>query len=377
LNVFFRIGTFIGTDTPFQEIKADPPDYGWAASRQLVSGSRAATIDQYIDLFRQAIARCSTENREVSLGLSGGRDSRHILFELCANRREPSYCWTVNTPHKPDEVTVAAQLCNRLGVKHVISRLERPFSKIEPYKNSLTAFSSLQHAWMAEAVLNGVIDTPVIFDGIGGDVLSAGLFLNDKRVQLLNQNRLDELVEEIVGPYNLFMFRDPSLFPRSKALEKVDEELRKHLKAPDPISSFYFWNRTRRDIGCSAFALLKANREAVFAPFLDPDLCSFLAGLPPSVTCDHQLHTEVIAKAYPQYAGIPYAHQSVDAIKHNRKIALNMLQYLLLNSSPEIDRKKVFLQLLRAATFASHSSDVQYLGPYTVYMTQLSRMVRN
>src|SRR5206468_4280691 len=115
LNVFFRIGTFIGTDTPFREVKVDPPDYAWATSRALVCASRDTVIDQYIHLFRQAMARCISPAQDTSIGLSGGRDSRHILLELCSTGRAPQYCWTVDTPHKPDEAAVAAQLCKRLG----------------------------------------------------------------------------------------------------------------------------------------------------------------------------------------------------------------------------------------------------------------------
>src|ERR1700749_40262 len=52
LNVFFRIGTFIGTDTPYRHIKADPPDYAWARNTPVVERTRSQIIDSYIELFR-------------------------------------------------------------------------------------------------------------------------------------------------------------------------------------------------------------------------------------------------------------------------------------------------------------------------------------
>ncbi len=378
LNVFFRMGSFVGTDTPFLYVKADPPDYEWIASTPAITGSREQIIDAYINLFRQAVGRCDSRGQTVSLGLSGGRDSRHILFELCRCNRPPARCWTVDLPAKPLELAVAKQICQRLKLSHSTFRLSGRFAEIEAVKNRVTSFSSLQHAWLTEAVLKGMAETPVLFDGIGGDVLSAGTFLTEERVKLLAENRIDELVEHLVLK-NLPAIRDLSLFPRQRALEKVSEELRKHLKAPDPISSFYFWNRTRRDIGSSAFALLRQRGQTVYAPFLDPDLSRFLAGLRPSITVDHRLHTDVIARAYPEHADIPYADVKGPvrrANRHYRKVAADTLRYLVANNSPMIQRKKVCVQLVRAATFSSHSSDVLWLGPSTVYLTELWKKSR-
>jgi hypothetical protein len=260
-----------------------------------------------------------------------------------------------------------------MGVSHTVFQLRGRFANIEAAKNRMTNYSSLQHGWMTEAVLSGIVETPVLFDGIGGDVLSAGLFLTPLRVKLLEQCRTDELVEDIVGE-TLPTLKDTSLFPRSRALEKVSEEFRKHLAAPDPISSFYFWNRTRRDIGSSAFALLRQRGQTVYAPYLDPDLSRYLAGLKPSTTVDHQLHTDVITKAFPDWADIPYAPSNEGlnhAASHYRKIAADTLRYLLRNSSPLVHRAKTCAQLLRAIASQNRSADVLWLSPSTVYLTEL------
>ncbi len=378
LNVFFRLGFFVGTDTPFRHVKADPPDYAWLTSTPVLTGTREQIIEEYIELFRQAVSRCRTEGQAVSLGLSGGRDSRHILLELCRTHKAPNRCWTVDFPAKPLELIVARQVCQRLGLTHTAYHLHGRFAKVEAVKDKLTSFSSLQHAWLTEAILEGIAETPVLFDGIGGDVLSAGAFLTDKLVALLTENRIDELVESLVS-YNLPAIRNVSLFPKERALEKVNEEFRKHLAAPDPISSFYFWNRIRRDIGSSAFALLRQRGQTVYAPYLDPDLSRFMAGLTPAMTANHRLHSDVIAKAYPEYADIPYAETkqiSNRTITHYRMVAADTLRYLFLNAShasPMIRRRKVCAQLIRAAAFTNHSSDALWLGPSTVYLTELSK----
>jgi len=378
LNVFLRIGTFIGTDTPYRHIKADAPDYAWAGNTPVLEGTRAQIIDGYIDLFRQAIRRCESEEKKFSLGLSGGRDSRHILLELSRAGRTPAHCWTIDLPWNPSEAVVARELCERLHIQHKVFKLSGKFAVFESYKNRLTSFSSLQHAWMIEAILGGLVTTAAVFDGIGGDVLSAGLFLNERRLKLLNEARFDELVEDIVGPEeNVVAVRETSLFPRRRALERVSEEFRKHLQAPDPISSFYFWNRTRRDIGCSAFTLLRSRSQTVHAPYLDPDMCRYLAGIPPSMTVDHNLHSDTIRKAFPQYAGIVYAGKTnpAGATAYYRKVAADSLRYLLRNGSPTVRRTKVCLQLVRALMFPQYSQEGLHLGAAAIYLTDLAKWI--
>jgi hypothetical protein len=332
LNVFLRIGTFIGTDTPFRQLRADPPDYEWAKTIRPTELSRAAIIDAYIDLFRLAVARCD-DGEKINLPLSGGQDSRHILLELCEQGRKPQKCWTVAVPWKPFEAEIAGQLCKSLDIPHTTFVPKGDIARGEAKKNLLTDYSSTQHCWMAEAVMAGLVKRTVVFDGIAGDVLSAGLFLTDARIQMLMRGRLDELVEDIVGPEeNVFGVDDETLFPRWRALEKVSEEFRKHLGAPDPISSFYFWNRTRRDIGCSPFKLLRLSAQGVHTPYLDPEVCRFLASLPPSVTVSHTLHAETITRAYPDFAHISYAVASPDfksAGPFFRRIAINAIGYLI------------------------------------------------
>jgi hypothetical protein len=94
LAVFLRLGFFLGDDTPFQSIRTLPrtarsPEAGTVT----ISGgyrfvrpqrlSRDAAIDGFIDLFRQAMSRRPPVGQDVVVPLSGGRDSRHILLELC------------------------------------------------------------------------------------------------------------------------------------------------------------------------------------------------------------------------------------------------------------------------------------------------------
>lgn len=374
LNVFLRIGTFVGTDTAFRHIKADPPDYDWATGIRPTELSRPAVIDAYIDLFRSAVARCGGQD-DICLPLSGGQDSRHILLELASQGRKPHHCLTVDIPWAPREAEIAGELCQTLDIPHRIFVPKGDINRAETNKNALTDYSSLQHGWMAEAVLAGLVKNRVIFDGIAGDVLSRGHFLNEARLEMLAYNRIDELVEDIIGPQQtLFGIDDHTLFPRWRAVEKVNEEFRKHLGAPDPIASFYFWNRTRRDVGCSAFRLLRHSAKTVHMPYLDSELCRFLASLSPRLTAGQTLHAETIAAAYPQFAHIPYAKSGVGkkrAVPFFRRMAVAAIGYVLRNDCPILSRRKTLARLARAVVSTQHAGEALFLAPQLIYLTQL------
>ena len=170
-------------------------------------------------------------------------------------------------------------------------------------------WGTLEHAWMMRtADYLGRIATG-IYDGIGGDVLSAGHFLDRHRLNLFEAGRFEELAENILFPEGyLPRILRPSWYrrlARSLALEQIVLELPRHSAAANPIGSFFFWNRTRRGAGLSAFTQLRRHCQ-VPAPFLHGAVYSLLAALPVGMFLDHQFHTETINEHYPQFAHLPY-----------------------------------------------------------------------
>ena len=129
LSVFFRLGAFLGGDTPFRAIRVLPPagTLAWEDGKLQITGeharlarplelTRIGAMDGYIDLFRQAIARRPAES--FVLALSGGRDSRHIALELARQNRLPDFIVTADWPVR-EEARVAAMIANRLGCRHL------------------------------------------------------------------------------------------------------------------------------------------------------------------------------------------------------------------------------------------------------------------
>ena len=110
----------------------------------------------------------------------------------------------------------------------------------------------------------------------------------------------------------------------------------------------------------------------MYAPYLEWELCRFLASLPPRVTATHTLHAETIARAYPEFAAIPYAVPGFESgIPFFRRIAGKAIGYVLTNNCPVISKLKTLARLGRAAVSARYAKEALSLAPQLVYLTQL------
>lgn len=333
LSVFFRIGLFLNEDTPFRAIRALPPGgtLVWKDGRTEITGgpevasestiSRREALDGFIDLMRQAVVRCfrSWEGQFV-LPLSGGRDSRHILFQMKAHGTLPSLCVTSHSGGGSfdPEAEPARRVAKAAGVPHVL--LDGGRSRQRDMVRTLVAthLCSDEHAQLIQ-LADYCAGTRAVLDGIGGDILSR------------NRGATDEAAYEncIAGDYTAvarFMIQDhcrivgagpadvfdpaevERRFPEDEAVEYIAETIRKFESAPDPFTSFFFWNRTRREISLAPTAI-HSDAAAVLCPYLDSDLQRFLASLPFDVTRDRRFHDDAIARAFPAFAQIPYSEQ--------------------------------------------------------------------
>jgi len=324
LGAFLRVGSFIGTDTVFEHIHALPPDatLTWSRGKLAVSGgyarvkkaqiSRAEAVDSYIDLFRAAIERRLPDHDAMAMPLSGGRDSRHILFELVRAGRKPKYCVTGRRypPDRHEDERIAALLADAVGVEHVL--VGPPPHQVDSYirANVKTNMTAPRRGWKFSILERLQRDVTVSYDGIGGDMLSGGSALNPKRVKYMESGRYEDFCR--------FIFRDTEAVLRNIIPgEQVDrmsdeivmarllEELPRHADAVNPTTSFYFWNRTRRFDSTNPYGMLR-EIETVYSPFLDHDLVDFLLSLEIDFNTGTWFHDAVIAKAFPEYRDIPF-----------------------------------------------------------------------
>jgi hypothetical protein len=262
-----------------------------------------------------------------------------------------------------EDCAIAREVASRAHIEHIIAKPSRTLdAAIETIWR--TGLLSLEHAWM----LGITREKPgaVWWDGIAGDVMSAGHFLTEWKIQLFAEGRIEELAERLVAHGPLPYFRDQRRFPREEAVEAVHSELQRHIGAANPVGSFYFWNRTRNNVGASAFGLLRAGGRTVRAPFLDRALWSFLAALPVDHFRDQTFHTVAIQRAYPSFAGIPYSGRRKIAPSVHRRAATQLVLHIA-RRRPTLKNIGTLVRLVRSLLVPSRLCDVDWIAPTWLY----------
>ncbi len=394
LAAFFRLGFFLGDDTPFRAIRAVPAntDLRWTgegikfdvATPQVQAVStmdRKTAIARYQELFSQAIHRRPSTGASA-LPLSGGRDSRHILFELVSQGHRPALTVTIARTTDSDGAAAAA-VARTLGVDHQLIPAPPPSLESEQRKNVQTDFCADEHTWFL--AMRGALTAQnyTLYDGIGGDVLSAGLFLEPNSLALFRAEKFVELARRLIDEEQRSPFIARFLtaevaqrFNEDRAVARLAVELEKHAAMPNPCGSFYFSNRTRREIALSPFAIFGDLK--VHAPYLDVDLVDFLSSLPAEMLLDHTFHDDTIAQAYPQWAHLSYSQKRPEPLRfQNLAEAWRLRGWLRSRTSASLNHSYLLPRLLRASVDPFYNRRaLASLMTAPVYWSQLDELAR-
>jgi len=340
MNVFLGLGMMLGEDTPIAGARVLPPGgtLAWSGGEPAVEGGRPTpapsgltfdeAVDAYIELFRVAVARrVEAFGAPRAMLLSGGRDSRHTLFELARLGAAPAVCGTVGDRQTVNsEAGVARAVAEAAGCAHEV--VPPPGNGYRLYAEAprATHLCSDEHAWLAPAFRWLASRTETTMDGIGGDVLSGQLFWSAEREALVRAERYDELAEEIAEswiPADLSARLASVLglpWDAGAVVERVRAALERVRETPSPQTMFAFWNRTRREVALAPYGvgrLFGEGARAISAPYLDRDLLAFCASLPGALHAEGDLHDAAIARAFPEHAHLPY-HQKDRSAKPGR-----------------------------------------------------------
>ncbi len=235
----------------------------------------------------------------------------------------------------------------------------------------MTNFQSVEHSWLsaAIAICQGCDG---IFDGAAGDVLSAAHFTEKATFALARAGRWDEVAEQLVDTRPIRLVNEPSLFRADDALQLVREELRKHESVPDPIASFYLWNRTRRNAVEPAASLLGRPGQFLALPYLDHDVYQFLSSLEPWVAVDKTFHTDAILRGYPEFADIPFARKAPLSAAYSRRLAIQWLGHFASQPKLQIlNRDAVRLRLADCLIRPARATEAMGLGCRAALLQQV------
>jgi hypothetical protein len=394
LAVFLRLGYFLADDTPFRAIRALPPaaEFHWMRGHLSVEGHyaireaeplpRRAALDRYVELVRQAVRRRPPPGPFV-VPLSGGRDSRHLLLELIEAGYRPEFCLTTRVfpPRRNEDVETAARVAAAVGVPHVIVEQTETRFDAELRKNARLGFLSDEHAWFLAVAerLAGRVETS--YDGIGGDMLTEGAVLKPDQAALADTRRFDTLADAMLLDTeallaSLLVPEVAQRMPRGLAVARMAGELGRHERAANPLASFLFWNRDRREIALSPFVLLRGVPR-VYAPYVDHDLYDLMAAQSSKhVVAGSAFHTDAIALAFPRFAGLPYGRELPPApdLAESRRFAAALARYAIRGGGSRAARPAWLVpRLLRSLVDRRYCSSVEWFGPMALYLMQLER----
>ncbi len=404
LAAFLRLGFFLGDDTPFAAIRAVPPNsvLEWRDGTLTVSGAlpsvqvnpatRDQAIDGFVTLFRDAIRRRPPDGDGTFVPLSGGRDSRHILFELCALGARPQCVTIPRYPPRPGEdERVAPLVAAAAGAPHTLLTQTPSACAVEIKKNWATHLCADEHAWYLEMIAQLGSRPCVLYDGLGGALSVPSRFLSRDSLALMEAGRTPELADRLLTAYSIHTesYLERVLRPevyesvsRQHAVGRFAEELDRHVDAPDPIKSFNFWNRIRRELALVPYGMMK-HVPYVYTPYLDHDLYDFLMGMPATVMSpdlaagDKSFHTEAIHRAFPEHRHLPFEDKQapkLDARAHNRRFAVDAGRFLMQHphaGGSLLNRSYVLPRALCAATTGSFGERRPWFASLTVYLRQL------
>jgi hypothetical protein len=117
---------------------------------------------------------------------------------------------------------------------------------------------------------------------------------------------------------------------------------------------------------------------SVLAPYLDRDLFDFLTSLPGPMLEDRRFHNDVIRRAYPKYAGIPFSMELSTEPRvdrwYNRRFLAGIVSQMAVHGSSAFIRRGYLLPRLAKLSWKGTNGYRRYPPYLLLHVLQLERV---
>jgi hypothetical protein len=318
ISVFLRYRSYIGEDTPFRLVRALPAGatLRWSGGRAELTalgpvhfspepGSRRRRQPEYVRTVAAAIGRAlaSCPGR-VALPLTGGLDSRLLLYSMLDLGRAPDLCLTVHQlpPRDDGDVEFARDLAGEVGVEH--RELEQPPDRLAQQLRNLRRTHLCTHEHDFYIPVPDYLRRQgyeAFLDGIGGDLQAEPNYITQGQNRLMDAGRVEEAAASALGEKYL-----PAALPqdlhqrwsRDRAIAHLAGHALPFQGDADPWGRFRFHSRTRRNVALLTWSLHQGGAVGL-APFLDRSVVELLGPIPWQELADRTFRVQVLADAWP------------------------------------------------------------------------------
>ena len=324
----FVMGSPLGQTTPFLEInrlegatglafeidsEPRPVSYSPTWLGQVEDELEPEVLGEAV---REALPPRSALPQSPAITLSGGWDSRLIAGLAADAYMGRQRAWTSATDDGLDlDVSFAPAVARMLRMRHTtILQPDSGWPDLAAETRARAQFETWLHPWLSPLFRRIRDEELNVLDGLGGDVLIKGLFVNERLLKFSPERRVERLFRRLgYQPERRFVGR----FREGPAHGVVDLCRQSFLRIASRYSGHMnqlaltvLYARTARAIAIAPTCLLAPEVKPWF-PFLAPKVLSISLGIQPDSKTDGTLYKKVLHRCVPLVADLPSTNDAV------------------------------------------------------------------
>lgn len=310
ITTFALLGSFLGEQTPFAAVRFVRAP-GEPAPRPF-AGDETEACEELVRLVREYVGALPSAPRLHPL--SGGRDSRHLLFALEHCGKRPQVCVTIATHEIEPDWAISSRVTEAVGVAHRKFARRSSGYAYNLAQPAATHLCADEHAWLLPVAETFRIENSVLLDGLLGDVQfnSAGQFAEDlaairrgdhRDIALRAMRYFAPASDDTIRSIGALLSLD--LPPREHVERLVTAQLDALADEPNMLAQWWREQRLTRETALVVHDLYAGVGE-VHTPYASRRIAEFMRSLPAAMTIGRSLHDAAIDRGYPRYASIGY-----------------------------------------------------------------------